>query len=158
MSPFGSSSHLKAQRSSCLNWLRALIGVCALTVQMLAPIAAHSANTGDWMEICGEDGPALMQVQLSDDEQAPCPKCDECKFCQLVVSTGNIPNPALNSYSLPVVTAISVQHEGNVEANPAQFWHENRGPPNLISHTNPSDGICRPSIDETLSKGGASWT
>ena len=158
MSPFSPSSHIKAQRSACLNWLRTLIGVCALTVQMLAPIAAHSANTGDWMEICGEDGPVLMQVQLSDDEQAPCPKCDECKFCQLAVSTGSIPSPVLTSYNLSAVKALHVCFEGTVEANPAQFWHENRGPPIAAPHAKDSENACRLSIDETLSKGGASWT
>lgn len=129
------------------------MGICALALQLIAPIAAHSANTGEWMVICGEDGPVLMQVQLSDDDPAPCPKCDECKSCQLVVSTGSISPPTLNSRDLPMVKAVHVLHEGNVAANPAQFWHENRGPPLL--HTTHSDSATRLSHAVTLSQGGA---
>jgi len=157
MSPFGLSFLLTARASSGLIRLRALIGICALALQMLAPIAAHSANTGEWIVICGENGPELIQVQLSDEAPSPCPKCDECTFCQLMASTGNTPSSALNSRDLPMIKALHVHHGGNVMANPAQFWHENRGPPRF--QTTPiSDGASRPSHAATLSQGGVPCT
>ncbi len=139
-----------------LNWLRALLGICALVVQMLTPAAAHTANAGEWMVICGEDGPVLMQVSLSGDEPAPCPKCGKCEACQLVVSTGGILPVALVSRFEPKVEAIHSLPESSVGSNPAQFWHENRGPP--LAHISLSDSARRLSHAVTPSKGGAPWT
>lgn len=156
MSLFGCTFYDIAPRSAGLTWLRALIGICALALQMLAPIAAHAENAGQWMVICGEDGPVLMQVHLSGDEPARCPECDDCKTCQLVVSTGGISPPTLGSYGLPAIKDLPAHHQANAAPNPAQFWHEDRGPPLL--HTIFSDSAWRLSHAVTLSQGGAPWT
>ncbi|WIY26075.1 DUF2946 family protein [Parasedimentitalea psychrophila] len=156
MSPFGCSFHDTALRSAGLTWLRALIGICALALQMLAPITAHSENSGEWMVICGEDGAVLMQVQLSDDEPAACPICGDCKACQLGVSAGGILTPTLRSRDFPAIEVVHGMHGGSVAPNPAQFWHENRGPP--LVHTILSDSAWRLFHAVTLSQGGAPWT
>jgi len=156
MSPFGLSLHLIAHRSAFLKRLRALMGICALILQMLAPVAAHSANSGEWMVICGADGPVLMQVQLSDDAPAPCPKCDDCKACQLSVSVGGVLSAPLTLRDLLAMTAEHRPLGVSIAANPAQFWHENRGPPLVQSLI--SDSLFRLSHAATLSQGDAPWT
>ena len=156
MSPFGLSLPMIAHRSAFLKRLRALMGICALILQMLAPVAAHSANSGEWMVICGADGPVLMQVQLSDNDPAPCPKCGECKACQLAISTGGILPLSLTLRDHPMIKTVHGLIDGAIAANPAQFWHENRGPPLVQSLI--SDSLYRLSHAATLSQGDAPWT
>ncbi|OUS32973.1 hypothetical protein A9Q94_20985 [Rhodobacterales bacterium 56_14_T64] len=139
-----------------LNWLRALMGICALVLQMMAPAAAQTATPGDWMVICGEAGPVLMQVSLSGNEPAPCPKCEKCEACQLVVSTGGILPVSLVSRFVPKAVAADVMPQSIVGQNPAQFWYKNRGPP--LAQISLNDSARRLSHAVTPSKGGASWT
>jgi len=151
LTPFFSVRH-----SAGLNWLRALMGICALVLQTMTPAAAQIANPGEWMEICGEDGPVLRQVSLSGDEPAPCPKCEKCEACQLVVSTGGILPVSLVSRFVPKAVVADVMPKSIVGKNPAQFWYENRGPPLALISLN--DSASRLFHAATPNKGGAPWT
>lgn len=122
----------------------------------MTPGAAQSAGPGQWMVICGENGPVMTQVFLSETTPENCPKCDDCKACQQGFGTGGaLPNqrtlaPVTSVQMRLVLSALSVV------GNPAQFWHENRGPPldsaphNLSAHL----GLHA----ATPTKGAASWT
>lgn len=144
------------RRSAGLSWLWALVGVCALVLQMLTPVAARAADMGEWMVICGEDGPMLIQVSLSGDEPTQCPKCESCDACQLIVSGGGLLPVTLVSRFVPKVESADVMAESSVGINPAQFWHENRGPP--LAQVRLNQDACRLSHVVTPSQGGAPWT
>lgn len=137
-------------------WVKALVASCALLLQLVLPVGSHPANAGEWMVICGSEGPALVQVQLADEDQETCPMCDSCQMCGEFNST----NALLSGTGVPA----DLSHSSNktvicndvVGANPAQFWPASRGPPLAQVFT---VGLFsqRPNA-ATPNKGGASWT
>lgn len=94
-------AYRRCQVGRC-DWRRGLAGllaVFALILQLLAPGVARATN-GEWVEICSEIGPVLMQIDVSGDEtdqNSPCPKCKTCTLCAAAV-------PFAPKFGAPVLT------------------------------------------------------
>ncbi|MCP9481380.1 hypothetical protein NNA36_05350 [Shimia sp. CNT1-13L.2] len=62
-----------------------VLGMLALILQMILP-AVSQASEGEWIEICAEYGPVMMQIDFEDEEgEAPCPDCGDCVMCAVSV-------------------------------------------------------------------------
>ncbi len=138
---------------------RRLAGLCAifmLVVQVAFPGAAQAAAGGEWIEICGEFG--VVEIQVAEEgsgEAQDCPKCSTCPLCAAENSAGpvsafrsDISRAADCSVLLPAGTA--------VQPNPAQYWHDGRGPP--LTTKIVSERASRASVAATLTKGEAPWS
>ncbi|WP_264212528.1 hypothetical protein [Leisingera thetidis] len=139
--------------------IRRLAGVCAifvLVLQIAFPGAAQAAAGGEWIEICGEFGVVAIQVAAEDSGgEQDCPKCSTCALCAAENGAGpvNVLRPGISRAAegnvlLPAGTA--------VQPNPAQYWHDGRGPP-LAAKTE-SERALRASVAATQDKGEAPWT
>lgn len=141
--------------------LRALCGglaIFALVFQLLFPVAAQ-ANNSDWIEICAEQGPVMIQVDYSGDQPEPvtdpCPKCQACALCALA----DVADPSTLSR---VDMHVAVGRDDLSKAaqclivNPAQYWPDTRGPP--VAPRNITERALRASIASIQNIGGALWT
>ncbi|QAX30692.1 hypothetical protein [Leisingera sp. NJS204] len=140
-------------------FLRRLTGLCAifmLVLQTAFPSAAQVAAGGDWIEICGEFGVVEIQIGSEDSsEPQDCPKCSTCPLC--AAENGAGPVSVLRSgISRAADCAVLLPAETTVQPNPAQYWHEGRGPP-LVAETE-SERALRASVAATLTKGEAPWS
>ena len=154
--------HHSTEKPGRLVWRNAvrqayvLFGVLALLLQLIAP-SMSSAGTGDWMEICSEQGPVLVQIDFSGEAptEVPCPKCETCALCVLNDTATDSPGAPERIQSF-VVAQITRPAAQSLSANPAQFWPLGRGPPR-----GPHDitkRALRASIASIPKIGGAQWT
>ncbi|WP_241482237.1 hypothetical protein [Leisingera sp. ANG-Vp] len=126
-----------------------------LVLQIALSGAGQAAPGGDWIEICGEFG--VVEIQLpaaGGGEREDCPKCSICALC--AAETGARPAvwQAAGS-SCAVDFTVWLPAAVSVRPNPAQYWHDGRGPP-LVTKKN-SERALRASVAATQSKGGAPW-
>lgn len=149
-------SRSKAHCIAGLTWLQAVLACCALVLQMVMPAAAQSASAGEWMVICGQDGPVLTQVFLTDDTPVPCPDCGDCTACQLLCGADDLPPNGAGLVAMISAQTGPVQFAAILAVNPAQFWYENRGPP-LYQGLHRVSAFRAPHA-ATPSKGAAPWT
>ncbi len=146
--------------SACVAGLfRRLAGVCAilmLVLQVAFPGAAQAAAGGEWIEICGEAGVMVIQVAGEDSNgQQDCPKCSTCALCAAEIGAG----PAallLSVVSRAADRAVLLLAQTAVQPNPAQYWHDGRGPP-LVTK-NESERALSASVAATQIKGEAPWS
>ena len=143
----------------CAGFFRRLAGMCAafmLVLQVAFPGAGQAASGGEWIEICGEFGVVEIQVSAegSGDKQ-DCPKCSTCALCAAEtgygaasIQTSGIGRAAKCAVLLPAGTA--------VQPNPAQYWHDGRGPP--LADKIESERALRASVAATQNKGEAPWS
>ena len=78
-----------AAQQRCGWWcsVAGLLAVFALILQLLSPGLVR-ASDGEWIEICSELGPVMMQIDFSADEtdqNKPCPKCETCTLCAAAI-------------------------------------------------------------------------
>ncbi|WP_240482174.1 DUF2946 family protein [Ruegeria marisrubri] len=136
--------------------LAGVVGVLLLLLQSFLPTLA-SADEGEWMEICSEAGPVLVQVDLEDDSDgtAPCPDCASCILC---AASGPALMAAAPELARPEVVQIGTLQGRDVYKpyNPAQFWPDNRGPP--CASQNRNERAPRASTASTQVTGGALWS
>jgi len=140
-----------------LTQVRGVLAICTLVAQMLASAASHPALAGEWMVICSEDGPVLMQGDISGNDTTPCPECEECQACNPASAANAVlPGHSVSRFHLvrPVGPLLSAEV---LSTNPAQFWPDNRDPP-LANQINTSDRTHRLSCAATPNQGGAPWT
>lgn len=139
---------------------RRLAGMCAifmLVLQVAFPGAARAAAGGEWIEICGESGVVEIQVVDEDSkEQRDCPKCSSCALCAAETGAGPVPLLLLAAVSRAADCAVLLPSETAVQPNPAQYWHEGRGPPLVIKTE--SERAFRASVAATQDKGEAPWS
>lgn len=118
----------------------ALLAVVALLLQLLLPGIARAAN-GDWIEICSESGPVLIQVDAEPgSSDAVCPKCKDCVLCAAAVP-GVSTSQTWLMLALPATRSLSLT---DVEFSLAETRFQRpltRGPP----------------MNDTPNIGGASW-
>ncbi|MEX0300924.1 MAG: hypothetical protein AB3N24_00740 [Leisingera sp.] len=143
--------------SACrVGFFRRLAGICAvftLVLQVAFPGAGQAAAGGEWIEICGEFGVAEIQVASEQDGSGQdCPECSTCVLC--VAENGAAPATLLKSASSQMADcAVLLPYCAAVQPNPAQYWHDGRGPP-LVNKKN-SERVVRASVAATQSKGEA---
>ncbi len=117
-----------------------LFGVVLLVLQALIPLNARAAEGADWVQICGEFGTTLIQINpdtgLPIDPGMANAQCQTCVMCA-ASGPAFVPTnhflvsgkfaPLMESFP---TTRMSVAH------NAAQFWHQTRGPPRgeLLTH------------------------
>lgn len=138
--------------------IQRLAGICVallLALQLLFPAAGAAAADGQWIEICGESGVALIQVNAETGEaQQDCPDCSTCVLC--AAETGakpvNCPPAASRAAAAP---ALPLPAQALVRPNPAQYWHEGRGPP--LAKKIATERALRASMEATLTEGEAPW-
>ncbi|WP_260006229.1 hypothetical protein [Leisingera sp. M527] len=140
-------------------FLRRLTGLCAifmLVLQVAFPGAGQAAAGGDWIEICGEFGVVEIQIASEDSsESQDCPKCSTCPLC--AAENGAGPASVLRSgISRAADCGVLLPAGTAVQPNPAQYWHEGRGPP-LVTEVD-SERALRASVAATLTKGEAPWS
>ncbi len=106
-----------------------------LVVQLLFPSLGKAEAPATWIEICSEFGAIQVQISLDEDEHQDkdCPDCDKCLMC-IAQNGQSRSNPAAFA-TIVLATAGTGQMHPNAEAsNPAQFWHDGRGPPRLTTY------------------------
>jgi len=115
----------------------ACAGIVLLLLQLLAPIMGQAAAGGEWVEICSEYG--AVEVLIAPDgtpvDVPDCPDCSTCTLCAslTVVPPVSAPEPAVSTIAVRLGTS---RPSDRIAENPAQFWHDNRGPPRAkASHT-----------------------
>ncbi|WP_259973663.1 hypothetical protein [Leisingera aquaemixtae] len=138
---------------------RRLAGMCAafmLVLQVAFPGAGQAAAGGEWIEICGEFGVVEMQVAGDDSEDTQdCPKCSTCALC--AAENGAGPVSVLRSgLSRAAECAVLLPAGTAVRPNPAQYWHDGRGPP-LANKIEPERALGA-SMAATQNKGEAPWS
>jgi hypothetical protein len=138
---------------------RRLAGICAvfmLVLQVALPGAGQAAAGGEWIEICGEFGAVEVQVAGGDSEdKQDCPKCSTCVLCAAENGAGPV---GLQPYGITRAAdcAVLLPAGTAVQPNPAQYWHEGRGPP-LVTKIE-SVRALRASVAATQDKGEAPWS
>lgn len=138
---------------------RRLAGFCAvfmLVLQVAFPGSWQAAAGGEWIEICGEFGVEKIQVAAEDSEdKQDCPKCSTCALC--AAETGAAPAFLQTSgFGQAADCAVLLPAGTAVRSNPAQYWHEGRGPP-LVTEIE-SVRALRASVAATRDKGEAPWS
>lgn len=128
-----------------------------LVLQLLFPNLSRADSATTWIEICSEFGAVEIQVQLNDEDSQDkdCPDCDICLMC--IAEYGQLRGDLVVSDPFAVATGCggNLHHSAEV-SNPAQFWHDGRGPPRPA--TNNMKRACGASMTNTQSKEVASWT
>lgn len=138
---------------------RRLAGMCAifmLVLQAAFPGAAQAAVGGEWIEICGEFGVVEIQVAAGDREDNKyCPKCSTCALCAAETGAGPV---FLHVFGASRVAGriVLLPTGAAVPPNPAQYWHDGRGPP-LVKKIE-SERAFRASVAATQNKGEAPWS
>ena len=100
--------------------------------------AMSNQSTAAWIEICGDGGSYLIQVDENGEEQQP--ECAHCDYCLL--PTGDmqgVHTTPSGASSLIVFTNISYPSDRDfVPDSPEQYWSACRGPPIASSENNMS--------------------
>lgn len=126
-----------------------------LALQVAVPGAAQAAGGGDWIEICGEFGVVEIQVAYEEGgEEQDCPECSTCPLC--AAENGAGPVSVLRfGVRRAAVCAVMLPAGTLAPRNPAQFWHDGRGPP-LVIEIEPGRAL-RASVAATQTRGEAPW-
>lgn len=131
--------------------------VVMLVLQILFPSLGKAESSGRWIEICSEFGIVEVQVPLEDqgNPDGECPDCETCLMC-LTDNGQTRATPAPSSTLVIATKDARIMRPSPDVSNPAQFWHDGRGPPRRA--TNDMKRACGASMASTLSKEVASWT
>ncbi|WP_241479076.1 hypothetical protein [Leisingera sp. ANG-M1] len=125
-----------------------------LVLQVAFPGAGQAAAGGEWIEICGEFGAVEIQMPAGDGGDQDCPKCSTCALC--AAENGAGPAGIVPASCGRAADCVVLLPDGTqVRPNPAQYWHDGRGPP-LVNQKN-SERALRASVAATQSKGEAPW-
>ncbi|MCD9148812.1 hypothetical protein [Pseudophaeobacter flagellatus] len=99
-------------------------------MQLLLPGLGRAEAAENWIEICGEVGVVRIDIaaETGNTQNKDCPDCGTCLMClaQITPSQATAPTRTKPAY----LTGTSGQVPSlEVASNPAQFWHDGRGPP-----------------------------
>ncbi|MEP2718442.1 hypothetical protein [Pseudophaeobacter sp.] len=126
-----------------------------LAVQLLLPGIGKAETATSWIEICSDFG--VIEIEVSsvetDSAREDCPDCDICLMC--AAENGQARKTLVPTSSLALTADSALQmRSGAAASNPAQFWHDGRGPPRLqAAKMTCACGAC---MATTQSKGEAS--
>jgi len=137
--------------------VQALAAAVMLALQLVFPGLGQADNSGTWVEICSDLGSLEVEIN-SGETRTPSADCPDCEICLLCATDNDPARPqslSLTYRPVPHDTAPPLG-QGVILLNPAQFWHDGRGPPRPLNaftkHTTTA------SAATTLTKGGAPWT
>ena len=101
-----------------------------LIMQLLLPGLGQAEAAENWIEICSEVGVVRIDTiaETGNTQKKDCPDCGTCLMClaQLTPSQVSAPTQTRAAY-LTGASGQALSFE--VASNPAQFWHDGRGPP-----------------------------
>lgn len=126
----------KQRRKGASLVLSIVLSVIVLLAQSIPAMSTQSSGT--WIEICGEGGISVIQVNENGDEQQP--ECAHCDYCLLPSGDLQGVSVPLPSMSIQIeFTAISYpSDQGGSPDSPEQYWSACRGPPIASSENNMS--------------------
>ncbi|WP_083096454.1 hypothetical protein [Pseudophaeobacter leonis] len=137
--------------------LAGCVTVLLFAVQLLLPSIGKAGAAETWIEICSEFGAIEILVQVTEGN-APsqdCPDCDICLMCAAQNGLSrSVARPVLSAVWITRVTAQG--HPIETASNPAQFWHDGRGPPRLTPDT--MTRACGAAMATTQGKEAVLWS
>lgn len=147
--------HFFLRRDGIFRRLAGYVTVLMLAMQLLLPGIGKAEAAGSWIEICSEFG--VIEIEMiaedSNSQTKDCPDCEICLMC--AAQNGQLRNVLTPSSSLVLTRTLSGQlRPMEVTSNPAQFWHDGRGPPRLNTYN--MTRACGASMATTQRKGEAS--
>jgi len=98
--------------------------------QTFSAMAGRDSNSpANWIEICGDGGSYLVQVDSGTD--APEPECTHCSICLVPGADGfALQAPELNSTNFIGFRIVHFSDSGaTVPAGSERYWSSCRGPP-----------------------------
>ncbi|PCJ76117.1 MAG: hypothetical protein COA53_02330 [Rhodobacteraceae bacterium] len=126
----------KQRRKGASLVLSIVLSVIVLLAQSIP--AMSTQNTGTWIEICGDDGISIIQVDENGNKQQS--ECAHCDYCLL--PSGNLQGVSVISpnISAPIeFTAVSYSSDQAISPDsPEQYWSACRGPPIASTEKNMS--------------------
>lgn len=131
------------------------VSVLMLALQLVLPGLGKAEASGTWIEICSEFGAIEIKLpaEESDSQTGDCPDCDICLTC--AAEGGQTRQDAiLTSTTVPARDLTGRLGDRVVAFNPAQFWHDGRGPPR--QNTKNMKRACGASMATTQIMGEAS--
>lgn len=135
--------------------LASCVAVVMLALQLLLPGVGRAETTENWIEICSEFG--VIEIDLTaEDSNSQTEDCPDCEICLMCAAENSLTRKSLIPSSTMVLAKTLSGRLQPMEAasNPAQFWHDGRGPPRL--HTYNMTRACGASMATTQRKGEAS--
>ncbi|CUH88762.1 hypothetical protein PH5382_02704 [Phaeobacter sp. CECT 5382] len=149
----------------CDGFFRRLVGcvtVIFLAVQILLPGVGKAQTAETWIEICSEFGAIEIKItedvnsdSASSDQSENCPDCDICLMCTAQNDQARLTSFSASRLVLPKTLAGQMRPI-QVGSNPAQFWHDGRGPPRL--NIDKMARACGASMATTQFREEAPWT
>jgi hypothetical protein len=138
--------------------LTVVLSVFVLLGQVFPASASHGTNdTGVWVEICGEGGTYLAQLDQDEGEQSP--ECTHCSFC--IVPSGELPvlhTQAHDTLETIEFTLISYSVDrSELPETPEQYWSACRGPP-IVSVENNMTPTTSLTFKEPIGSAFEAWS
>lgn len=111
------------------------VAVVMLAMQLLLPGIGKADTAGTWIEICSEFGVIEIEV-AAEDSNSPSEDCPDCEICLMCAAENSQTRRDVIPSSVLVLTQdLSGQLQpAEATSNPAQFWHDGRGPPRLNTY------------------------
>lgn len=133
---FNFATLLSSALRSCaarLRWVLPTLLCLSFILGQSLPMSA-AQNGAVWMEICGEHGPKLVQVEADGSAPAsePDPTCAHCSYClaQVTGTSGVLPAFETKTPNLALTKSFSPCPQVRVVNEPEHYWSLCRGPPN----------------------------
>jgi len=107
-----------------------VLAVSIFLGQTFSAMAGRDANSpANWIEICGDGGSYLVQVD--GGSEAPAPECAHCSICLVPGTDGfALQTPELNSTNFIGFRIVHFSDSGaTVPAGSEHYWSSCRGPP-----------------------------
>lgn len=124
----------KQRRKGASLVLSIVLSVFVLLAQSIP--AMSTQNMGTWIEICGDGGISVIQVdENGDEQQSECAHCDYCLLPSGNLQGVSIPLPSISA-QIEFTTISYPSDQGVSPVRPEQYWSACRGPPIASSENN----------------------
>jgi hypothetical protein len=129
------SRHLPLRCTGIFRRLAGCVTVLLFAVQLLLPSMGKAGAAETWIEICSEFGAIEILVDVTKGT-APSEDCPDCDICLMCAAQNGLSRDVAIPASSPVwITSVATQlRPMETASNPAQFWHDGRGPPRLTTY------------------------
>lgn len=130
-----SSLHTQSQNGGIFRRLVGYVAIVMLAMQVLLPGMGKAEAAGIWIEICSEFG--VIEIEIAaEDSNSPSQDCPDCEICLMCAAElAQTRRDAFPSSVLVLAQDLTGQLQPTEAAsNPAQFWHDGRGPPRLNTY------------------------
>ena len=147
-------SHSIQRRKAASLVLSIVLSFVVLLAQSIP--AMSNQNTAGWIEICGDGGTYLLQVDENGEEQPS--ECVHCDYC--LAPSGDAQGvhtmPASASVSIEFTTISYPSVRNALSDSPEQYWSACRGPP-IASVENNMTPLASLFIKEPAGMASKSW-